>query len=416
MLNYFIETTQNLIPIVIVMGVFFAAMNRTYGNLFKRLWLSGCLAGLGGAAVMAVLKNSTSLIHTGNWNVRTFTVSLAAIGVLGFFMLPFMRKKLKKLTGIVACIAAATIAATLIFYALPDVMSAPFTFSQNGATVLSTDYLFRFLGWIAGLALAWVTYIAMRKTTDKVFKNPAVAILVIILCVNAATQIAKMIQILVTRRVIKGDAYFSIAIFTSNHSDIFIYILMGVALIIPLTLIARSFRIREPYDNPAQKRKIFSSWIFARRWAITLLVCFGLTVSCMTWLKAINEREVELSPVEESQVEGENVYVSLTQVEDGHLHRFAYTTPKGKNVRFIIIKKPNSSSYGVGLDACDICGETGYFERNGQIVCKLCDVVMNVNTIGFKGGCNPIVIDYSVKDGNIVIPVGTLIEHEDIFK
>ena len=85
-------------------------------------------------------------------------------------------------------------------------------------------------------------------------------------------------------------------------------------------------------------------------------------------------------------------------------------------IRFIVIKKPNSSSYGVGLDACDICGEAGYFEREGQIVCKRCDVVMNINTIGFKGGCNPIVIDYEVKDGQIIVPIEGLVLHERKFK
>ena len=70
----------------------------------------------------------------------------------------------------------------------------------------------------------------------------------------------------------------------------------------------------------------------------------------------------------------------------------------------------------MGLDACDICGETGYYERSGQVICKLCDVVMNINTIGFKGGCNPIVLDYSVEGGYIVIPVSALVENEKEFK
>ena len=139
-------------------------------------------------------------------------------------------------------------------------------------------------------------------------------------------------------------------------------------------------------------------------------------VLCLTWFDAINHRVIELSPVEGSEVRGDNVYVPLTQVEDGHLHRFAYTTGDGITVRFIVIKKPNYSSYGEGLDACDICGETGHFERNGQIVCKLCDVVMNINTIGFKGGCNPIVIDYSVEGGYIIVPTYTLVEHQNEFK
>ena len=67
------------------------------------------------------------------------------------------------------------------------------------------------------------------------------------------------------------------------------------------------------------------------------------------------------------------------------------------------------------MDACDICGETGYYEKNGQVVCNLCDVVMNINTIGFKGGCNPIVIDYSIENGHIVVPIDGLLEYEDEF-
>ena len=147
-----------------------------------------------------------------------------------------------------------------------------------------------------------------------------------------------------------------------------------------------------------------------------LIVCLLLVVLNLTVFAAVDNRPVELSPAEDCEVRGDSVYVALTQVEDGHLHRFVYTTENGVGVRFIVIKKPNATSYGVGLDACDICGETGYYERSGQIVCKLCDVVMNINTIGFKGGCNPIVIDYTVADGYIFVPKYTLEEHENEFR
>lgn len=174
--------------------------------------------------------------------------------------------------------------------------------------------------------------------------------------------------------------------------------------------------MNEPYENSAQRRKIQAKWRSNRRWSTLLSLCFVLVVLNLTLLTALDSREVELSPIEECEIRGDHVYIPLTQVEDGHLHRFAYTTDSDIAVRFIIIKKPNSSSYGVGLDACDICGETGYYERNGQIVCKLCDVVMNINTIGFKGGCNPIVIDYSVENGYIIVPIDTLVAHEKEFK
>ena len=146
------------------------------------------------------------------------------------------------------------------------------------------------------------------------------------------------------------------------------------------------------------------------------MLCTAMMLVSIFVIEPYTNKPVVLSPVENSRVQDGNVYVTFEQVEDGHLHRFEYKTPNGKHVRFIIIKKPNSQSYGIGLDACDICGETGYYERDGQVVCKLCDVVMNINTIGFKGGCNPIVVPYSIENGNIVLPVTGLIEHENEFK
>ncbi|MDR1586883.1 MAG: DUF2318 domain-containing protein, partial [Treponema sp.] len=84
------------------------------------------------------------------------------------------------------------------------------------------------------------------------------------------------------------------------------------------------------------------------------------------------------------------------------LHRFAFIAEGGTEVRFIVVKK-NISSYGVGLDACDICGATGYYERKDGIICRLCDVVMNKSTIGFKGGCNPVPLAYSMREGSMII-------------
>jgi uncharacterized membrane protein len=53
----------------------------------------------------------------------------------------------------------------------------------------------------------------------------------------------------------------------------------------------------------------------------------------------------------------------------------------------------------VGLDACDVCGPTGYYERKGQVVCIMCDVVMNKSTIGFYGGCNPVPLKFTLQGG-----------------
>jgi uncharacterized membrane protein len=76
-------------------------------------------------------------------------------------------------------------------------------------------------------------------------------------------------------------------------------------------------------------------------------------------------------------------------------------------VRYIVIKK-NDAAYGVGLDACDVCGPTGYYQRKGQVVCILCDVVMNTSTIGLPGGCNPVPLKFEIEGGNMVIKTSDL--------
>ncbi|OCG45293.1 hypothetical protein A9G35_06565 [Gilliamella sp. Choc5-1] len=84
-------------------------------------------------------------------------------------------------------------------------------------------------------------------------------------------------------------------------------------------------------------------------------------------------------------------------------------------VRFIVIKK-SENAYGVGFDACDICGASGYYQRGNQVVCILCDVVMNIATIGFSGGCNPVPLKYEIIDGNMVIRPANLEAEKNRFK
>ena len=120
-----------------------------------------------------------------------------------------------------------------------------------------------------------------------------------------------------------------------------------------------------------------------RHWAQFFIVLILINIMSLTVVKATVNREIPLSPPEDYTVEDGFAVIPLESVEDGHLHRYVYTASDNKEVRFIIIKKAQSS-YGVGLDACELCGPSGYFERKDEVVCKLCDVVINKGTIGFK--------------------------------
>ena len=143
-----------------------------------------------------------------------------------------------------------------------------------------------------------------------------------------------------------------------------------------------------------------------------------LCTTVLTVVKANDTKQVELSAPETYTIDEdtESILIPVESVSDGHLHRFEYRTEKNIDVRWIVVKKPGSASFGVGLDACEVCGNAGYFERGGQVICKRCDVVMNINTIGFKGGCNPIPLPYEVKEGSLIFKLSDIIAGEKEFR
>ena len=102
-------------------------------------------------------------------------------------------------------------------------------------------------------------------------------------------------------------------------------------------------------------------------------------------------------------------------VSDGHLHRFGYQAKDSTEVRFIVIKK-NEIAFGTGLDACEICGDSGYYEDKGKVICRECNVMMNIQTIGFAGGCNPIPIQYEIDGNKLKFSVEELESHVSVFE
>ena len=420
MLKYLILVTENTAMPAILLGLLYAYIFAEFKQKGRRIVTIGAGAGLLAAIIRAILKNTTKVIDNtggaGMWNVRIFAVSTVALLLYYIFGSQKIRQKMGIAGEWLTPVLASVWTFCLVFYALPEVLAYPFNFNLNGESVLSTAFFYRLIGYFLGLVLSLIVALAAGHTVKRLEFRLMARLLNMALFINGFQQIGKAVQVLHAKRLIKGRAFFLLARYTANLSDWFLYAVMAVAFVVPLLLWLRSFRVQEPYTNPAEHRKIRAKWLNIRRWSTTLTLCFALVILTLTFFRMWDNKVVALSPIEECEQRDNNMYISLTQVEDGRLHRFAYTTENGVAVRFIVIKKPNSSAYGIGLDACDICGETGYYERNGQVVCNLCDVVMNINTIGFKGGCNPIVIDYSISDGYIIVPIETLIKHEKTFK
>lgn len=417
MLSYLIKTTTSLLMAMILLGIT-AACTKLKAKTYERIIvITGAALGLIASILMSIAKNATSKIDTSAWNLRIFAVSLTAFALLLIFSIKGIGKKLGKAADLIFWCMTTVIVAASLFYTLPDVWAFPYQMVSAGQSMISTDFLYKMIGFVSGWILMIVVLVASYQCVIWLSDRGALLLLKLSYLINALRQASVILSIVLAKRMIKSNhTLFTIAKYTSNYSNGFIYLSILLIFVVTVILWVRSFHVNEPYENPAQHRKIKAKWRSIRRWAGTAVIAFVLCIANMTVINAYDNKVVELSPVEDARVSDGNVYVTFEQVADGHLHRFAYMTDHGVEIRFIVIKKPNSSSYGIGLDACDICGETGYYEKDGQVVCKLCDVVMNISTIGFKGGCNPIVVPYEIENGEIIVPIDGLMEYEREFR
>ena len=415
MLNYFIHTTEAILMASILCGVIIGHVRLTGGKTEKRITAAGAAAGFIGAVVIAILRNNTKLVKTASLNSVIYTCSLCAFLLYLICQIPALKKH--RIPELISRAAVAVNLAAIMVYSFPEVLMYPHKVLIVEKTVLSTDYLMTMIGVLFGCVLSLIAFLAAMHCTMKLTEREAGVLLFLEQLVFEVIMLSGILSVNLQNGNIKSNhTVFSFVVFVKNHSDWFIFVSMLLLCVSAVSLLIRGMNVNEPYRNPAEHRKIKAKWRGIRRWAAAALCAAAVGTLSLTVLRSINAREVTLSPIEETEVDEENVYVPFETVSDGHLHRFAYETGNGVSFRFIVIKKPNSKSYGIGLDACDICGETGYYEKDGQVVCKLCDVVMNISTIGFKGGCNPIVIPYEIKNGQIIVPISGLLAYEKEFK
>ena len=395
--------------------------------------LHGTALGLGvlASVALAIVKYNTKLIISSHWNHYIYAI-LMALTVL-FLVLTFCFGRKEKQSGgagpTILCVTGSLLSAVMIFYSLPGVLLYPFSFNTMGQGYLSSYYLVRMAGWLGALILL---LIYSRLLSHCAFDIKPYTWLLTILNVNllvfALYSFGRFFAPWVNRAKWLGwsvrytdEAYGWIGnwmMFTANHSMLFIWVTVGLIVLLCIFFFRQGMILNEKYDNPAQLRKLKARNRHWRRMAVGTLVCIVLFSLILTIVKTNDTKQVELSAPENYTVDAEAgvILIPTEAVNDGHLHRFEYRTAKNIDVRWIVVKKPNSASYGVGLDACEVCGNAGYFERNGQVVCKRCDVVMNINTIGFKGGCNPIPLAYEVRDGNLVFRLEDLVAGEKEFK
>ncbi|MCL7413400.1 MAG: Fe-S-containing protein [ANME-2 cluster archaeon] len=113
--------------------------------------------------------------------------------------------------------------------------------------------------------------------------------------------------------------------------------------------------------------------------------------------------------------------IRIPAAADGNLHKYEcdmqhegeYCPMNGSsgdaNIRIMAVRKSDGST-AVAYDACALCGAAGYVQEGDELICKRCGAPINPDTVGAGGGCNPIPIEHTLEDSEIVIDLNDLEE------
>jgi len=128
---------------------------------------------------------------------------------------------------------------------------------------------------------------------------------------------------------------------------------------------------------------------------VGLCVVGLLTTSFLQSSRVPDRPQAEPLPIAEGQVA-----LNASALGDGHLH-FYQVSLDGRPVRFFAVEV--GTELHTCVDACEICGDIGYFEDQGAAVCRNCTSPIAMNSLGRTGGCNPIPLSHRRQADKLVI-------------
>ena len=297
MLLYFDKVTWDLLSCCVMCCLLYAGLSLTYGNKGRRCMQVGVIAGTVGALVMGLLKQTTKLIMNSQVNRITYGI-LTVLGVIFIVFTAVSCRRGKGVCAWIACVTGALLAITLIITRMYVTAYYPFNFNIGDNTVLSWEFGRRFLGWLLPFVLL---YLMARFMGWCVRQLNRPALTVGVLDGTILITVAQSLLMLLRRFVQSPKKWpylkssqipwaSSVGIWVENNSQLFMLAITAVSLILPVVLFISSMKVTEPYDNPAQHRKLKARGRSRRRRAVITAVWMAMAVLCVTTVHAYNNR------------------------------------------------------------------------------------------------------------------------------
>ena len=196
------------------------------------------------------------------------------------------------------------------------------------------------------------------------------------------------------------------------------YIFMALLLIlgfVSLRKIPHKIRKNALFDLDYRKKCAIKNFI-TQRFILNICLCV-VSVGILLYYDLYASKPISIdAPTILDEPQNGIFEFSTESLSDNKLHRFAYITDEGKEIRFFLLNKfEDRSSPAVAFDACALCGDMGYIKKGGELICIACNVRIFLPSVGKFGGCNPIPLEFSNENGVIKVKLSDVLGGANYF-
>jgi high-affinity iron transporter len=401
MLQAFIITLREGVEAALIVGITLAYLAKIGRNdLRKAVYAALGAAFLGSIGVAIVISRLS-------WNEDVFEgwIMLAAaffVVTMIIFMMKTGRKLKGQIEGKVGLLAGKDAWVGLFFFVFLMVLrEGAETVLILSAVSLNSTELMSFLGTLLGVLAAVAFGVMFVKGSVRINLPKFFRVTTAILFLVALQLVVAGLHELSESGIIASSKREMSIIGPIVRNDLFFFVTI-VALAALMVLF--DAKRREPVADSAsaaQRRKAAWSARRERLWMASVYA-FSFIFIVLVTAEFIYAKSVSaLSPATDVRFVNGELKIPLAQVSDGDLHRYQ-AQENGIPIRFWLYRKPDGKIATV-FDACEICGAAGFYKSSTGVVCKNCAAPINPQSVGAKGGCNPVPLKASETADSVII-------------
>jgi len=401
MLQAFIVTLREGVEAALIVGIVLAYLAKIGRPDLRRPVYAGLAAAFVGSIGLAIVL---SRIELNEDSFEGWVMLAAAVFVVT--MIIFMMKTGRKLKGEIerklgTVSSQGSWIGIFFFVFLMVLREGVETVLILAGVSLNTTELLSFLGTLLGVGVAILFGVMFVKGSVRINLQKFFRVTTVILFFVAAQLIVSGLHELSESGVIASSKEEMALIGPIVRNDLFFFITI-VALAALMVLF--EYKRRQPAalpTSPAEHRKAQWSARRERLWMASVYASSFIFIFMVTAEFIYAKSVSALSPATELTFVNGQVSIPLKQLYDGDLHRYQ-AKENGKEIRFWLYQKPDGKIASV-FDACEICGAVGFYKGANGVVCKNCASPINAQSIGMKGGCNPVPLRSEATADAIVI-------------